>query len=84
MKDGVSKIFNMMKKTKNSYIKTLLEGEDLGHCKGIRKRMDPTTKYRLQQQMQKYKQIQEDRVEEIKALKKIKDQQKLEAKIERV
>ena len=73
MKDDVSKIFTLMKKTKSSFIKTLLEGEDQGHCKGIRKRMDPTTRYRLQQQMQKYKQIQEDRIEEIKAMKKIKE-----------
>jgi hypothetical protein len=42
------RIFQMMKGSKNKYIETLLKGENDGHCKGIKRRMDPTVKYRLQ------------------------------------
>ena len=41
MKKNASKIFSNMNKSKGFYIKTLLEGEDEGHCYGIRQRMDP-------------------------------------------
>jgi hypothetical protein len=34
----------MMKKSKNIYIKTLLDGEQQGHCQGILKRFDPYAK----------------------------------------
>jgi hypothetical protein len=44
-----------MKREKINYIKTLVKGEDEGHCKGIKKRLDPATKYRLKQEMDKYK-----------------------------
>lgn len=66
MKKNASKIFGMMKGTKSHYFRTLLDGEDKGHCHGIKKRMDPTTKYRLKQQMHKYQQIQEERIDEIR------------------
>lgn len=45
MKEDVTKIFDMMSKTKNYFTKTLLEGEEQGHCKGIKDRMDPNLKY---------------------------------------
>ena len=38
-----------MKGSQNIFMKTLFKGEENGHCKGIKKRLDPTTKYRLQQ-----------------------------------
>jgi hypothetical protein len=37
----------MMKKEKQLYVKTLIEGEESGHCKGIKKRMDPALRYRM-------------------------------------
>ena len=58
MKKNASKIFGQMKDSYGNYMNTLVKGEDSGHFKGIKKRMDPTTKYRLQQQMQKYNLIQ--------------------------
>jgi hypothetical protein len=36
-----------MKKEKKDYFRTLTKGEDDGHCKGIRKRLDPTIRYRI-------------------------------------
>lgn len=47
MKQNSNNIFENMKAVKNLYIKTLLQGEELGHCQGIKARMDPTMKYRL-------------------------------------
>jgi len=47
MKQDVTRVFGMIKKTRHQYIKTLLEGEEQGHCRGIKKRMDPSTKYHL-------------------------------------
>lgn len=41
------RIFAEMKESHAGYIQTLLQGEEDGHCKGIKKRMDPTTRYRL-------------------------------------
>ena len=84
MKQNATKIFNKMKGTKSHYFRTLLDGEDKGHCHGIKKRMDPTTKYRLKQQMHKYQQIQEERIEEIRQLKKEKEMLKLQQKRNRV
>lgn len=78
MKENRSRIFSQMKGVYNTFIGTLLQGEEDGHCKGIKKRMDPTTKYRLQQQMQKYNLIQQERVEKIKILKKEKEKLKQE------
>jgi len=80
MKESSNKIFDLMKREKISYIKTLVKGEDLGHCKGIKKRLDPTTKYRLKQQMEKYKQVQEERMEAIRTMKLKRDKEKLEEK----
>ena len=57
MVDNSNKIFEMMKKEKGTYLKTLLSGEDQGHCTGIKKRIDPTIKYKLVQQMTKYKML---------------------------
>lgn len=84
MKSNTGKIFQLMKGSRTGYIKTLLDGEDQGHCKGIKRRMDPTTKYRIQQQISKQQQICEERLEEIRAVKKEKDEQKLKEKKERV
>jgi hypothetical protein len=53
MKVNRNSIFDKMKKVKGIYIKNLLVGEENGHCKGIKQRMDPTIKYRLQQRMAK-------------------------------
>jgi hypothetical protein len=53
MKNNSHHIFDNMKTVKNMYIKTLLSGEEEGHCAGIKARMDPTMKYRLQQKMAK-------------------------------
>lgn len=36
-----------MKEEKRNHIRTLTKGEDDGHCKGIRKRLDPTIRYRI-------------------------------------
>ena len=47
----------MMKKEKHRYIKTLVRGEDEGHCKGIKKRLDPTIKINLKQEQDKYERI---------------------------
>jgi hypothetical protein len=47
-------IFDMMKKYNEQYTQTLIEGEESGHCTGIKKRMDPALKYRMQQQLVKY------------------------------
>ena len=77
VKEKSQRIFDLMKKEKVAYIQTLVKGEDEGHCKGIKKRIDPTTKYRLKQQMEKYQQIQEERMEQIKAMKDQKDAEKL-------
>lgn len=51
MQDQKQKLFKMMKESKHNYIQTLLEGEQLGHCSGISKRMDPTLKYALNQKL---------------------------------
>ena len=47
MKENSYQIFDMMKTEKGKYIKTLIDGEENGHCKGIKQRLDPTIKYRL-------------------------------------
>ena len=57
MKNTSQKIFDMMKKEKHRYIKTLVRGEDEGHCKGIKKRLDPTIKINLKQEQDKYERI---------------------------
>jgi hypothetical protein len=57
MKNTSQKIFDMMKKEKHRYIKTLVRGEDDGHCKGIKKRLDPTIKINLKQEQDKYERI---------------------------
>ena len=44
-----------MKVEKQRYLKTLLNGEQNGHCRGISQRIDPTKKYKLQQQIAKHK-----------------------------
>ena len=36
MKESTNHIFDKMKKTKHSFLKTLLDGENDGHCKGIK------------------------------------------------
>jgi hypothetical protein len=36
-----------MKKEKKEYLNTLIKGEDEGHCKGIKKRLDPTMRYKI-------------------------------------
>lgn len=54
MREEAARIFELMRKEKVHYIQTLVKIEDKGHCKGIKKRLDPTTKYRLKQQMEKY------------------------------
>jgi len=46
--------------------------------------MDPTTRYRLNQQMQKYKQIQEERIEQLRTQKKEKEESQLIQKRMRV
>ena len=47
MKSEAMKIFDIMKKEKKEYLKTLIKGEDDGHCKGIKQRLDPTIRYRI-------------------------------------
>ena len=42
-----------MKKEKQDYLNTLMKGEDDGHCKGIKKRLDPTMRYKIKQQIDK-------------------------------
>ena len=42
-----------MKKEKKEYLNTLMKGEDEGHCKGIKKRLDPTMRYKIKQQIDK-------------------------------
>jgi hypothetical protein len=44
MKETSNKIFDQMKKTKHGFLKTLLNGESEGHCRGISKRIDPRIK----------------------------------------
>ena len=41
MKQSAGKLFTVIKKTKQHYVSTLLRGEDDGHCRGIKQRMDP-------------------------------------------
>ena len=41
MKQSAGKLFTVIKKTKHHYVSTLLQGEEDGHCKGIKQRMDP-------------------------------------------
>ena len=65
-----------MKAVKNLYIKTLLQGEEQGHCTGIKARMDPTMKYRLQQRMAKQKLIKEEQLENIRKQKELNDQRR--------
>ena len=84
MKENSQKIFDMMKKEKIQYIRTLVKGEDNGHCRGIKQRIDPTTKYKIKQQMEKYKQIQEERMEAIRTMKVKRDKEKLEEKRSRI
>ena len=40
LRDHSQKIFDLMKKERRQYIKTLVKGEAEGHCKGIAKRLD--------------------------------------------
>ena len=47
MKRECEKEFKKMKKSKSSFMTTLLKAEEDGHVTGIKKRMDPTIKYRL-------------------------------------
>ena len=44
-----------MQLEKSHYIQTLLKAEDQGLCKGIKRRMDPSVRYKLQQQLAKYR-----------------------------
>ena len=41
MKQSAGKLFTVIKKSKSYYISTLLQGEEDGHCRGIKQRMDP-------------------------------------------
>ena len=43
----------MIKKEKNNYINTLIIGEEKGHCKGIRQRLD--ARYRQKQSLDKHR-----------------------------
>lgn len=47
MKDTKERLFARMKDCHSDFVQTLLKGEENGHCSGIKKRMDPTTRYRL-------------------------------------
>jgi len=44
MKETSTKLFDKMKKEKNQFLQTLIQGEHEGHCKGISNRMDPRLK----------------------------------------
>lgn len=63
MKEGATRVFDMMNKTRGYFAKTLLEAEELGHCHGIKDRMDPNLKYQNQLRTQRFIQKQEDRYE---------------------
>lgn len=54
-----------MKTEKRKYIKTLVKGETDGHCKGIKKRLDPTIKIQLKQDQDKYERKQQERLEKV-------------------
>jgi hypothetical protein len=41
----------MIKRSKTAYFSNLIQCEEEGHVKGIKKRLDPTSKYRLQQKI---------------------------------
>lgn len=48
MKTNSDKLINQMHQEKKTYLQTLLLGEKDGHCKGIKKRIDPTIRYKIQ------------------------------------
>ena len=77
MKNQSQKIFDMMKKEKHRYIKTLVKGEDDGHCRGIKKRLDPTIKINLKQEQDKYERNQAERLEKVQQDKKQRDKENL-------
>ena len=56
MKEGLKQIFAKMKKEKKQYLGTLLEGEEMGHCKGIKQRTDESKQVQQRQKNEKYKQ----------------------------
>ena len=57
-----------MKEEKVRYLKTLLKGETDGHCKGISKRLDQTTKIRMKQEIEKRRQAWEAKKVIVKAM----------------
>lgn len=48
MKETSDKLISQMHNEKKTYLQTLLLGEKEGHCRGIKKRVDPTIRYKLQ------------------------------------
>jgi hypothetical protein len=84
MRDSKERLFKIINNEKKNYINTLLEGEDNGHCKGIKKRLDPTVKFRILQQVARQKQACEEFTDTISLRKKARDEKKLRDKRERV
>ena len=70
MKSKKNDIFRQLKECQKEFVNTLLTGEDKGHCKGIKKRMDTTIKYKVLQEQKQRQQILELRIENIKQAKK--------------
>lgn len=65
-----------MKDVKNQYLQTLLNGEEKGHCQGIRARIDPTIKYRVSHKLALEQQQKEEDLEKIKQQKALKNKEK--------
>ena len=84
MKEGLTKIFAKMKKEKKQYLGTLLEGEEMGHCTGIKVRTDESKQVQQRQKNEKYRQNKEEKEAEVKAEKLRRDNEKLAAKRMRI
>jgi len=73
-----------MKDEKRKYLKTLIKGETEGHCKGISKRLDQTTKIRMKQIVEKSRQAWEAKKEIVKAMQAQREEDRLEARKKRI
>jgi hypothetical protein len=53
-RSGKEKIFGMIKKSQGYFQQTLVEGEDLGHCKGVTNKDAPTRLYQNRLRTQRF------------------------------
>lgn len=84
LKEQSQKIFDIMKDEKRKYLKTLLKGESEGHCRGISKRLDQTTKIRMKQEIEKRRQAWEAKKVIVKAMQAQREEQRQEARKKRI